>query len=562
MWFGNWEGEDTGGGGGSSGGGSNTCGVGGWGGPKPGDPSNNSILTATPAFGGIDITWSLPTTNSFAVAYTKLYRGLSADFNTAILIAEVGGSFYYDRHDTATRYYYWIRIVSVNGTVGELIGPASAVAKPTIEGMIELLTGQIDSGLLAMSLKGKLDQISILNSNLLNEITDRETGDTTLAEAMADVQLGMAEAHTFILNEINTRTTQNSAMAERIDGVVAAVGGSIAAVITSMFVSVDATTGQSTAMHMTKVTVNGLVGGFGLINNGATVEAGFDVDRFWVGRTSADKRKPFIIDGGVVYIDEGAINKLTFSKLRDESGSFIVQDGKVKAEYLHIGTNLSGGSFTEYAWPGAGTGFYLGPEGFRMGNLNSGAYFGVTATGDVYAPHFSIINGNTVYSGDLSAARISVGQGIQATRFFDNANPLVNINSSADGLLTISAVYTDVVVYTTNEVLFKNADSSWPIERRIRSGVVKFFVTATASVDDQLSVWYRIDGGSWVWMQKVSAGGSGDTTGAVVSSVTLTISANQTIQFGVTPTDQNLQAFNMSKLYLKDCSLLVQARNF
>ena len=53
-----------------------TCGVGGWGGPLPGDPDNNSVLTATPAFGGIDVSWSYPGTNPQAVAHTVLYRGV------------------------------------------------------------------------------------------------------------------------------------------------------------------------------------------------------------------------------------------------------------------------------------------------------------------------------------------------------------------------------------------------------------------------------------------------------------------------------------------------------
>lgn len=322
-----------------------TCGVGGWSGPLPGDPSNNSVLTATPAFGGIDVTWTYPSTNPQALSYTKLYRGLSSDFNSAILLQELGGGFFYDKLNNSTRYYYWIQFVSVNGTVGELIGPATAVAKPTIEAMIELLTGQIDSGLLATSLRTELDQISTLNSNLANEVFDREGGDTTLAEAMIAVNLGLAEAHTFILDEITTRTDQNSAIVESIDGVIATMGSSIAAVVTSMTASVDVDTGLSTAMYMTKVSANGLIGGFGLLNNGSIVEAGFDVDRFWIGKTGPDKRKPFIVEGGIVYINEAVIKSLTFTKLRDETGAFIVADGKVKAEYLRV-TSLSALSAT------------------------------------------------------------------------------------------------------------------------------------------------------------------------------------------------------------------------
>lgn len=312
-----------------------TCGVGGWGGPVPGDPSNNSILSATPAFGGIDVSWTYPTTHPEAVAYVKLYRALIDDFDAAILIAELGGGFFYDKLSTASEYFYWIRIVSRNtGLPGALIGPASAVARPTLAATIELLTGMIDEGLLSTTLRNQLDQISTLNTNLANEITDRETGETTLAEAMEAVTAGLAEAHTFILNEVATRTAEDSALAEAIAGVVVVIGDDIAASIVTLSASIDEITGNINAMYTAKVTVNGLVGGFGIINDGDEVEAGFDVDTFWIGRTSADKRKPFIIEDDVVYIDEGAINKLTFTKLRDETGDFIVEDGQVKATYI------------------------------------------------------------------------------------------------------------------------------------------------------------------------------------------------------------------------------------
>lgn len=315
----------------------NTCGIG-VGGPLPGDPDNNSILTATPAFGGIDVSWTYPATNPFAVAHTLLYRGLLPDFNSAMLLQVVAGNFFYDKLETATRYYYWIKIVSINGTEGELIGPATAIARPSIQETIEQLTGIIDAGMLAESLKGDLDQISIINSNLLNEITARENGETTLAEAMADVDAGVAEALTFITTEIASRTTADSAIAESINLVAATLGDDIAAVSTAMTVQIDELNGTVDAMYTAKVTVNGLIGGFGIHNDGDSVDAGFDVDTFWVGRTSENKRKPFIIVGSETFIDEAVINKLTFSKLRDESGSFVVEGGRVKAAYLQVGT--------------------------------------------------------------------------------------------------------------------------------------------------------------------------------------------------------------------------------
>ena len=323
------------------------CGTGGWSGPKPGDPDNNSILSATPAFGGIDVSWTYPSTNPFAVAHVLVYRGVSADYMGAIYLATVSGSLYYDKTDIEMpiEYFYWIRLVSINGTYGELIGPASAVARPSIERTIEQLTGKIDAGVLAQSLRAELDQISILNGNLLEEITARENGEITLAQALADVDVGVAQALTFMHEEISSRVTADSAQAENLNLVAATLGGEMAAVTTSMTAEIDAVTGTVNAMYTAKVNVNGLIGGFGLANDGAFVEAGFDVDTFWVGRTGANKRKPFIISGDETFIDEAVINKLTFSKLRADDGSVIVENGKLKANYISA-TNLSAISAT------------------------------------------------------------------------------------------------------------------------------------------------------------------------------------------------------------------------
>lgn len=347
-----------------------TCGTGGGNIPKPGDPNNNGVLSATPAFGGIDINWTFPTTNPFAVAYTVIYRALSNDFNTAILLApQVGGGFYYDPVDPGIEYFYWITFVSINGTVGEVIGPVSAVARSAIEKIIEELTGKIDSGVLAGDLKTEIARIGDINSDLLKEARDRALADAGLSAGVGQVQDIADLAITAVVTETNERKAADAAMVESINllyaqasGATAAIqeearvraekdlalaqqittvqstlDGEIAQVQTTMETKITAVDGKVTsigALYTAKVNVNGLIGGFGVYNDGTTVEAGFDVDTFWVGRTSANKRKPFIIVGQETFIDEAVINKLTFSKLRAEDGSVIVENGKLKAAYI------------------------------------------------------------------------------------------------------------------------------------------------------------------------------------------------------------------------------------
>lgn len=336
----------------------------------PGDPSNNSILSAVPEFGGVTLSWSYPTTNPYAVAYVEVYRSISSSFLGATYLNRVSASFYFDAiPDTEIRkYYYWIVITSVNGTVGDPIGPASATPRASIEKTMLALTEKIDAGMLATSLRTEIDRITGLASLLDSETEARTLRDQVVAEALKAIQsdtgkaltyiaqetinrqtedealinsvdliaAGIAEAQAAILNEQAVRVTKDTALAQQINQAEISLGDQVAAVQTSLSAEIDQTKQTVGALWTAKMTVNGLVGGFGLSNNGSLVEAGFDVDRFWVGRTKSNKIKPFIIDGGITYINDAAINKLTFSKLRDETGSLIVTNGKVQAKYIHV----------------------------------------------------------------------------------------------------------------------------------------------------------------------------------------------------------------------------------
>lgn len=362
------------------------CGTGGYTGPKPGDPDNDSVtLSANAVFGGIEVQWTYPTVNPYAVAHTLLYRGPADDFVLATQRAVAAGSVFYDKLDpeVSTQYYYWIQLVSVNGTVGERIGPVSAYARPMVEDTLETLTGRIDSGVLAHALKTEIGNITMLNGQISQEIQNRFDANTALSLALADVQSGAEDAMAFVQEEITQRTEGDSALVQVLNTLATAVDQNVAAIfeektvrtssfdsladtVTILFTKVDQTASavqteanarssadnalanqitttqtslnnniasvqtslQSTitavdgkvtqigALYTAKVSVNGLIGGFGVYNDGREVQAGFDVDTFWVGRTGADKVKPFIISNGVVYIDTVRIRDATIDTLK------------------------------------------------------------------------------------------------------------------------------------------------------------------------------------------------------------------------------------------------------
>lgn len=410
--------------------------------PKPGDPDNNVSLSATSVYGGINVSWSYPTINPHAVAHTILYRGTTNDFSKAIELAHVGGNVYYDQlsPEGDTVYYYWIRFRTVNGTLLDAVGPVSATAKPRGMQTLESLTGLIDQGVLAQSLKTSIAGINLQGAQLLKEIQDRIGANTELAGLIAAVQSGQQDAMTYVQQEITQRAVADSAIVTMVNNMAAAVANNAAAILTESQVRADkdsataaqvttlfsqtasnlsaiqdeattrtnavsamatsistlttrvgtaestlrdeqtirasadaalstrVTSAESTlfgnvvtgqialttqinsqngkitslgALYTAKLQVNGLIGGFGVYNDGNLVDAGFDVDRFWVGRTGPDKVKPFIIDNGIVYMDKARIRTADIDTL------------KLAGNAVTIPTFISGYGGATYVTPGS-----------------------------------------------------------------------------------------------------------------------------------------------------------------------------------------------------------------
>lgn len=521
------------------------CGTGGYSGPQPGDPDNNSILTATPAFGGIDLNWTYPETNPHAVAHVNIYRSTAGTAGTAQKIASIGGSFYYDRtaelSATPIEYFYWIEIVSVNGTVNDWIGPSSATQRQPVGDIIESLTAKIDRDVLAGALKEELDRIGENKLAVDQALIDQAANDEALGAAIEQVSAHSDTTRAMMEEETLARVTALDAFVTTVNSVEASLGDTIAGVQQTMssqvqgelllrngsfamgtlegwsgwtgvellardagaasvkmqeapslymasfpdnghdavrelrgewfpvtegqayvtrldaagvgiadmslslslvvewrndgtgvtteesqatLITIDApgwdrmpvfraippagaTSGRVVlrratggkgqllvtnvvghkadssfeAVYTAQVQANGLVGGFGLYNDGTTVDAGFDVDRFWVGRTQANKRKPFIIDedddgNQVTYIDtamireatiqEGQLGPITIGKLSREDGTPITTvGGLIRADALDVG-NLDVRSATRFSGDVFSNNYESGVSGWAL----------------------------------------------------------------------------------------------------------------------------------------------------------------------------------------------------
>ncbi|PIF12709.1 hypothetical protein [Janthinobacterium sp. 13] len=260
----------------------------------------------------------------------------------------------------------------------------------------------------------------------------------------------------------------------------------------------------------------------------------------------------------------------------DTLGAIRANLGSVVAGDLY-GTTLHGGPgypTNSYAWPSnGGMGFHLSEQGLLIGNLHTGRYVQIASSGYVEMPGLVVNEGKAefsgelksvkgTFSGDLSSARVSVGTTDKATAFFEPEFPSVSLQSSASGVYIEASSLNSAAVFSTPEVLFKHNAPGWPAARRIRSGPVFFSIICTAVVDDQLSIWYRVNDGEWMWMSGVEERQGGDAPAATGYGLTLNIGVGGTVQFGVSATNASLRAADMRKLYLKQCQATVIARNF
>ncbi|WP_433925041.1 phage tail tip fiber protein [Vreelandella sp. 21] len=173
------------------------------------------------------------------------------------------------------------------------------------------------------------------------------------------------------------------------------------------------------SLYTAKVQSGGLIGGFGIYNDGTEVDAGFDVDRFWLGRTNSNKRKPFIMDGDVVYINnamirngsiqEGHLGPITIGKFFLDDGTPVTTaGGLIRADAIDV-DNLSVAEAARFYADVQSGNYIAGQSGWRIrqnGNVefNEGQFNGVVNIGNVSGAG-SLATKNSLSYSEVSGAK-------------------------------------------------------------------------------------------------------------------------------------------------------------
>lgn len=180
----------------------------------------------------------------------------------------------------------------------------------------EIITRQSGDNALA----SQITTIAAVNQSnaaaIIAEQTARVTADSALARSTELIAVATGNNAAAIDNERLARTNADSSLAQQISTTQSTLNGNIASVQQTMQTQINTTNGRVTeigALWSARVSVNGLVGGFGIYNNGQYVDAGFDVDRFWIGRSNSDRVRPFVVNNGVVYIDDAQIRNASIT---------------------------------------------------------------------------------------------------------------------------------------------------------------------------------------------------------------------------------------------------------
>ena len=246
---------------------------------------------ATSEFGGINLKWTTPNINAHAVAFTKIFRSVSADVNHSVIVGTQNGSSYFDvepASNPTVTYYYWIQHVSINGSLLEYVGPASAKAKPEIDKIIQLLAGKVETSALAQSLRNRIDIIATLESGITSLNTRLEEENALITETLNAVKNDVSEATSYIQSQVELFADEKVAFANAVNTQVSEFSEGVYAAIREETTTRAEETGALFAEKLVKIDLAGNVSGYGLsayVDPDGTSMSEFRVaaDRFSVG---------------------------------------------------------------------------------------------------------------------------------------------------------------------------------------------------------------------------------------------------------------------------------------
>ena len=323
---------------------------------RPGDvvvPPAPTSLTASGLFTDVLLSWN-QSTNTAPYgnhAFTEIWRSQAEDLSSAVLVGTTNAFIYTDKGiEYDSTYYYWVRFVSTSNIPGPWSNMASATTVEnigaTMAALSETLADLPGYNLLATSttaatiIKSSSEPSTRTNGDALQpndiwfdtddgQIYTRNTSnnawvagrDATLVNVFgatsftgSTLTAAMATAQSDIVTVTNAQSSTASSLSS-LSSTVTSNNNTLTASVNTLNTTTASHTGDLNAMFVLQVATesNGSKSAAGMVvgsnasnGSGAQSYVQFQADKFaiWSGSSNI---APFIVDGGVVYIDQARI---------------------------------------------------------------------------------------------------------------------------------------------------------------------------------------------------------------------------------------------------------------
>ena len=342
-------------------------------GERPGDvtvPPAPTVLTASGLFTDVLLSWN-QSTNTAPYgnhAFTEIWRSQAEDLSSAVLVGTTNAFIYTDKGlEYDFTYYYWVRFVSTSNTPGPWSNMASATTIENIAATMAALsetladlpgysliaTGAAAATVIKQSSAPSVradgsalgvhdfwfdtDDSQIYTRNAANNawVAGRDSTLVSVFGATSFTGSTLTAAMASAQQDVITVTNAQNATASSLSTLSSTVGGHTSS-ISSLSTTTANLNGDVNAMFVLTVATesNGSKSAAGMVigsnansGSGAQSYVQFQADKFaiWSGSSST---APFIVDSGVVYIDQARIKDAAIldAKIGTLNGGKIIAD--------------------------------------------------------------------------------------------------------------------------------------------------------------------------------------------------------------------------------------------
>jgi len=337
-------------------------------------PPAPTSLTASGLFTDVLLSWN-QSTNTAPYGnhgFTEIWRSQNEDLSSAVLVGTTNAFIYTDKGlEYDSTYYYWVRFISTTNTPGVYSNMASATTVEnigaTMAALSETLADLPGYNLLATSttaatiIKSSSEPSTRTNGDALQpndiwfdtddgQIYTRNTSnndwvagrDSTLVNLFgatsftgSTLTAAMASAQADIVTVTNSQSATASSLSS-LSSTVTSNNNTLTASVNTLNTTTANLNGDVNAMFVLQVATesNGSKSAAGMVigsnassGSGAQSYVQFQADKFaiWSGSSNI---APFIVDGGVVYIDQARIKDgdIINAKIDTLHGSKIIAD--------------------------------------------------------------------------------------------------------------------------------------------------------------------------------------------------------------------------------------------